>query len=144
LAVAILYAGLREKERFDYPDYDGFFASEESSLEDAWDNKAYGALTGDSPIPNEGEAERIESEIAHELPDIISIAFEDLATSYEEGTVLYRARVHDDRTRTERFNPSEVGAPPPNKAKAGRANRDGEPVLYLATNKSTALAEVRA
>jgi RES domain-containing protein len=144
LAVSILYAGLREKERFDYPDYEGFFRDGESSLEDAWDEKAYAALSSKISIPGRDEAVEIEREIANDLPDQISIAFEDLAAAFEEGSALYRARVHDPRKRTERFENHELGAPPPKLAKAGRANREGEPVLYLASNKSTALAEVRA
>ncbi len=52
--------------------------------------------------------------------------------------------MHDDRMHKDRFKSFEVGAPPPGKAKPGRANRKGHPVLYLASNRSTALAEVRA
>ncbi len=96
------------------------------------------------PTPGKEEAERIEGEIADGLPSQIEIAFEDLATTFEEGRVLYRARVHDNRKRKERFENHELSAPLPEEAKAGRANRKGEPVLYLASDKSTALAEVRA
>ena len=39
---------------------------------------------------------------------------------------------------------SEMGSPPPDKAPAQRANRVGEPVLYMASGIDTALAEVRA
>jgi RES domain-containing protein len=144
LAVSILYAGLSDKERFDYPDYESLFRNTESSLENAWDEKAYAVLSGEISIPDRKEALNIEREIADELPDQISIAFEDLAAGFEEGTLLYRARIHDDRKRTERFASDELGAPPPKLARAGRANRKGEPMLYLASNKSTALAEVRA
>jgi RES domain-containing protein len=144
LALTILYADLSGKERLDYPDYEGLFRRDESSLEEDWDERAYAVLTGEMPEPGKEEAQSIERDIAYELPDLIEIAFEDIATHFDAGKVLYRARVHDDRLHRERFQRSEVGAPPPEKAKAGRANREGRPVLYLASSRSTALAEVRA
>jgi len=144
LTLAILYADLRPKERLDYPDYTGFFRSQDSSLEENWDEKADAALSAEMPEPDKQEVESHERDIADELPDVMGIIFEDLSLSFDEGKILHRARVHDDRTRKQRFASSEVGAPPPEKAKAGRANRDGHPVLYLASNRSTALAEVRA
>ena len=93
--------------------------------------------------PNSSEATTIATEIAEGLPDRMAVVLEDLAATYEAATVLYRARVHKDPTRTERFTNNELGAPPANLATAGRANQEGQPLLYLATNKSTALAEVR-
>lgn len=144
LAVSILYADLPGKERFDYPDYGGFFRHKDGTLEEDWDERAYAVLTGETPIPNREEAERIEREIAEHLPSQIEVAFEDAATLIDEGKVLYRARVHEDRARKDRFSNDEVGAPPANLATAGRANREREPVLYLSTDQTTALAEVRA
>lgn len=41
------------------------------------------------------------------------------------------------------YESSEIGAPPPPKASAGRMNREGVSCLYLATEKCTAIAEVR-
>ena len=144
LAVAILYADLRPKERFDYPDYEGFFRYEEDWLENHWDEKAYAALTGDLPSADKEGLERVGRDIDETLPDQIEIAFEDLARQLSADLLLFRARIHKVRTRTARFERHELGAPPPEHATAGRANRAGEPVLYLSTNKSTALAEVRA
>ena len=143
LAVSILYADLPGKERFDYPDYSGLFCDAELWLESNWDEKAYAALTEDMPEADKEGLARVGSVIADDLPDQIEIAFEDLATDLPAGEVLYRARIHKDRTRTKRFEKHELAAPPPECATAGRANRKGEPVLYLATSKSTALAEVR-
>jgi RES domain-containing protein len=144
LTLAILYADLRPKEHVDYPDYTGFFRHRESSLEENWDEKADAALRGETPEPDKQEAESLESDIADGLPDVMGVVFEDLSIIFEQGKILYRARVHDDRMQTNRFESSEVGAPPPKRAKAGRANRKGHPVLYLASSRSTALAEVRA
>src|SRR4029077_7856064 len=46
--------------------------------------------------------------------------------------------------RTARYAPHELSAPPPSKAGASRASRKHNHVLYLATDRTTALAEVRA
>ncbi len=59
LTLAILYADLSGKERLDYPDYEGFFRSRDSSLEDNWDEKANAALGGDMPEPDEQEAGKV-------------------------------------------------------------------------------------
>jgi RES domain-containing protein len=144
LAVSILYADLRPKERYDYPDYEGFFRDEENWLENNWDEKAYAALTEGLPSADKEGLQRVGRAIDDDLPDQIEIAFEDLATQLPVNEILHRARIHKDRTRTARYEKHELSAPPPQRAKAGRANRKGDPVLYLATNKSTALAEVRA
>ncbi|MFZ5676711.1 MAG: RES family NAD+ phosphorylase [Pseudomonadota bacterium] len=141
LAVAILEAGLSGKDLYDYPDYSGLFRHREYSLEDTWDRRARRVL-GEDFSPN-ADTTSIESEMGEDFPDQLRVAFEDLATDYEQGVVLYRARVHADRHRHDRFSVHEVGAPPSEVALAGRANRQGQRVLYLATNKSTALAEVR-
>ncbi|TIV73119.1 MAG: RES domain-containing protein [Mesorhizobium sp.] len=139
LLTSILYADLSGKERMDFPDFDGFFRRQPSSLEEAWDDRAYSALQGNKPKP-----EAIgRTQIADEPPGSLEVAFEDMAVLFEPGQTLYRARIHDDRRRASRFTTSEVGAPPAEKVKAARANQAGQPVLYLAANKSTALAEVR-
>jgi RES domain-containing protein len=139
LAVAILYADLRPKERYDYPDFEGFFRYEETRLENDWDEKAYSVLR-----KNPASAPEQIQAVDDPFPDQIAIAFEDLATRLPADQVLYRARIFEERTRKTRFEKHELGAPPPERAPAGRANRRGESILYLATNKSTALAEVRA
>jgi hypothetical protein len=143
LAVSILTADLREKEiLFDYPDYEtGLFLSRELSLGEDWNTKAYAVLTGEMPKLPGPEMRNIQEEPFGQF----EIAFEDLAISFEpekEGK-LYRARLYDDRNRQETYSESEVGAPPAEKTKAGRANQEKQPVLYLANSKSTALAEVR-
>ena len=69
-----------------------------------------------------------------------AVAFEDLSFEPEKQGELYRARVYGDRDREDRYSASEVGAPPAQKTKAGRANQAGQPVLYLANSKSTCLS----
>jgi hypothetical protein len=130
LAVTILYAGVDPKERGDYPDYEGFFRNKEpSSLEENWDQKANDALTGDPTAFDKAVAVRIESELADVLPNQMTVALEDLSTSIDEGQTFYRARLHE-RGRAERYAKHELSAPPPDRAKTGRANRKGEPALY--------------
>jgi RES domain-containing protein len=144
LAVAILYADVDPKETGEFPDYKGFFLnSRVGSLEAHWDEKAYEALSGATSVFDEQAATSIEREIADEFPDRLSAAFENLSVPVPAGQVYFRARLQD-RGRSSRYVPHELSAPPPEKARAGRASRKGEPVLYLATNRSTALAEIRA
>ena len=146
LTVAILKAGLSEKDYFtDYPNYDEGFRREESWLEDHWHYKAEAYYEGrGTPYGLDGLADNNEDDIYSDFPDQLEAAFEDLSNYYEPGKVLYRARIHDDRYRTEGFSLTELVAPPSNRARAGRANRKGEPVLYLANDPAAALAEVRA
>jgi RES domain-containing protein len=61
---------------------------------------------------------------------------EDLAVPMNAGSNLYRCR--DGWLKLE-----DMGAPPPEKATGGRANSKCIPVLYTATDKPTALAELR-
>lgn len=62
-----------------------------------------------------------------------------------EGAILYRSRPGFNRTggAIEPYAAAGIGAPPPGKAKAGRANRKGQVVLYVADQEATAIAEVR-
>jgi RES domain-containing protein len=73
----------------------------------------------------------------------------------EKGKVFYRARIgYKDKKRDylagfdgeEIFVPysnSEIGAPPPHSSGFGRINRAGVSFLYCATDKYTAISEVR-
>jgi RES domain-containing protein len=61
-------------------------------------------------------------------------------------TIMYRARSGwdtDDQERRLPFRGVDIGAPPPDKAAPGRANRAGRVVLYSAESEQTAVAEVR-
>ncbi len=59
-------------------------------------------------------------------------------------TVLYRARLgFKQRLSGKKLPWPEMGAPPSEKVSAGRANLEGEPVLYCAETEMTAIAEIR-
>lgn len=58
-----------------------------------------------------------------------------------KGTEFYRARVAAGKKG---FKRKEMGAPPSDKASAGRANSKGISCLYLASKKSTTVKEIRA
>ena len=59
---------------------------------------------------------------------------------YKKGSVLYRGRVSSEMG----FPITEMGAPPADRATAGRANAEGIQCLYLASDIDTTLQEVRA
>jgi len=63
------------------------------------------------------------------------------AKSYSAGTEFYRARITDNSSG---YLPNEMGAPPKGKRSAGRINPEGISVLYLSSDESTVLNEVRA
>jgi RES domain-containing protein len=72
--------------------------------------------------------------------------FAQLSVTLPVGTRLHRARPgfkpgeYGERQPYER---DEIGAPPTEKAKAGRINNEGQRVLYCADQEATAVAEVR-
>jgi len=143
VAVAILQSGLHPKDDVDYPDYSGFFRRRDRWLEEHWHSKAEAFI--ESPEKDAQKAlPNFETEDDPEYPDYLEVAFEDLAVSYELGHIFFRARIHEDRFRKDRIKLSEMGAPRPEDARAFRANRAKVPVLYLASDERTALAEVRA
>jgi hypothetical protein len=84
-----------------------------------------------------------------EEPDFSEYFDEELAgaeRAIPNGTILYRARpgwMTEERGRRLPFRDAEIGAPPNDKAKVGRANREGRVVLYCAESEQTAVAEVR-
>jgi hypothetical protein len=142
IAVAILKSGLHPKHDVDYPEYSGFFRRRDFWLEEHWHSKAEAFI--DSPEEVQKALLNFETEDHPEYSDYLAVAFEDLAVSYEPGHIFSRARIHEDRFRKDRIKLSEMGAPRPEDARAFRANRAKVPVLYLASDERTALAEVRA
>jgi RES domain-containing protein len=58
------------------------------------------------------------------------------------GQVLYRARRRDVSETPQRFEESQMWAPPLGKASHGRFNPIGVPVLYLADSPKTCVAEI--
>ncbi|ULA66886.1 MAG: RES domain-containing protein [Nitrospira sp.] len=143
---AIMTAGVDPKELMALGvDYGGLFLSRHpyhSTLEDIWEERAdFGSIF--DPDEDEGSKQEYEDEGYPRL-DQIQFAIKDRGTIFRTRSSLYRARVYTDRSRRERFTLEEMGAPPPDKTPAQRANRKGEPVMYMATDLQTALAEVRA
>jgi hypothetical protein len=80
------------------------------------------------------------------LPELFD---EDIARAevvLADSAVVYRARVGftTNADGSERaFEGVEIGAPPPAKARPGRANATGDVVLYVADQEATAVAETR-
>jgi len=58
----------------------------------------------------------------------------------EINEIIFRARISD---ASKKYTPKNMGKPPENKAKSGRANPVGIPYLYLASSLQTAIAEIR-
>jgi len=59
--------------------------------------------------------------------------------SYKKGEIFYRGRIS-----SETYGVNEMGAPPSDKAAAGRANSFGISCLYLASDMETTIHEIRA
>ncbi len=96
---------------------------------------------------------RLRTELMHEnrifpITKIDEVSLENLFSHlllYEveiaEFEVWYRAR--KQKSKDEKFNVCEMGAPPNRIASQGRANPVGIPYLYLASTQDTAVAEIR-
>ena len=69
------------------------------------------------------------------------VILETIAKSYSVGEYFFRARIADNNSG---FSTNEMGAPPKGKRSAGRINPEGIPVLYLSSDTTTILNEVRA
>lgn len=136
LAVAILEAGLHPKHDIDEPDYRGGFRTGSESLVEDWYARIERVLTG-------GAAGQLELTDLDGFPDRLVIAVEDMIVDLPEGSQFVRARLHKPRGRREWLSPSEMGPPPADVTPSQRANRKGEPVLYLASDENTAVAEIR-
>jgi RES domain-containing protein len=136
LAVAILKAGLT-KDDVDEPDYEGQFRDSAGSLLETWDEEVRDLLNG----PNPGLVDIPEDERLFSVEARFHYALECLATTWRQGALLFRARLHAERDRSEWYRLDEMGAP--ESAPSQRANHEGQPVLYLATDKETCMAELR-
>jgi RES domain-containing protein len=84
--------------------------------------------------------ERIEN-ILSRLP----VAIERTYRNINVGKKFYRARLGPDNADEfgKAFTPKQMGMPPPDRTPEGRANPFGIPFLYLASELSTAISEVR-
>lgn len=74
----------------------------------------------------------------------------EMILPFSKGTVIYRARkirrediTKDDNGHFVGFNAEKSGMPPYRKTPNGRVNIAGIPILYTATEKETACAELR-
>ncbi|MBI4662204.1 MAG: RES family NAD+ phosphorylase [Verrucomicrobia bacterium] len=149
LVFALLTEGVRAKELCLYPDYAGCFVSKPSRLVENWVCELERFLSGEGRNVIPVAVEQVENcddgslpSVELDLPSEFEIVLEDLSSSLPEGATFWRARRYERKYKT-RFGPEDVKAPPPDCAKAGRANQRGEPVLYLASDAKTAIAEVR-
>lgn len=80
------------------------------------------------------------------LPQLFAEDVSAVEVRLPSGAMLYRARAgfaSDADGRERPWSDREIGPPPPEKAKAARANAEGEVVLYVADHEATAVAEVR-
>jgi RES domain-containing protein len=139
---AIMDAGVDPKDQT--IDFGGLFHSRNpyrSTLEKMWEEQAAGHSSFD-PDESEGSKCEYEDEGFTSL-DEVSFALGEYDATYPADKVLYRARIYTSRERKEWFDLHEMGAPPPAETPAGRANRIGQPVLYMGSDIQTALAEVR-
>ena len=66
-----------------------------------------------------------------------------LCGSIAAGTKFYRARKHDSSIKSDIPTNAEMGPPPSENAKAGRANASGISVLYVGNTERTVISEVR-
>lgn len=71
----------------------------------------------------------------------LSVFLRCAAKVYRKGHVFYRARICHGASGLKK---TEMGAPPPHKASAGRVNPSGISILYLADSADTTLYEIRA
>ena len=72
--------------------------------------------------------------------------FAQLSVNLPVGTRLYRARPgfkSGEYGERQPYHGDEIGAPPTEKAKAGRVNVNRQRVLYCVDQEATAIAEVR-
>ena len=149
LVIALLRAGIRQNELCLYPDYARGFVLKPSRLVEHWVCELKRFLSGETEAvtaePIQFAAPSDEGELAPvavDVPSEFEIVLEDLSSLLPEGATFWRAR-RCQRRRESRFGPDDLKAPPLDCAKPGRANRKGEPVLYLASDPKTAIAEVR-
>lgn len=145
MTVDILEAGLHPKDDDYHGEYRGLFVSDDFRLEDTWVERIEDLIAGRAQGTPKESPFGPPMEVPDDLgPDPIEFAVEDMAQTYEADRLLFRARIHKDRARSTMLSREELGAPPHERARAGRANRSGQAVLYMASDAKTALAEVRA
>lgn len=146
LLLAILEQGLHPKEDVDEPEYRDLFTRRESSaaeLHGQWDERL-DLLLKSQPDSDEDPGNHDHTEGDRDPFDYIADAVESAGLEFTVKRPHFRARIHKDRSNRALIPLTEMGAPPPERVKAARANRARQPVLYLASDEQTALSEVRA
>ena len=73
--------------------------------------------------------------------DILKLFIHCVRKTYEPRQVFYRARICTSKAG---YKTKEMGAPPFERATAGRANPEGVQVLYVSNSEKTTLHEIRA
>lgn len=73
--------------------------------------------------------------------DVMDKLCKNICVEYKAGTILYRARIADEKGFTDK---KQMLAPPSDLSNAGRANSTGISCLYLADNIDTTIHEIRA
>jgi len=74
-------------------------------------------------------------------PDAFASFLSYISKKVSAGEKMFRARISPDK---DGFSVDKMGAPPSDERYAGRINPEGISVLYLSSNKATAISEVRA
>ena len=92
--------------------------------------------------------DKVKKDPAHEpsLPALFDDEMARMEVELSQEAILYRARVgfiNDENGGIQPFERADIGAPPPNRVRPGRANAEGEVVIYAADQEQTAVAEVR-
>lgn len=151
MVLDLLRAGVRAKELCRYPDYAGRFVSKPNRLVENWVCELERFLSGEGPNVIQTAAVRDPHSddadlpfVQPDLPSEFEMVLEDLSCFLSEGATFWRARRYR-RKDNDRFSFEDIKAPKPEDVKsAGRVNRVGESVLYLASDCKTAIAEVRS
>ena len=78
-----------------------------------------------------------------DFPAVLATTNPALRETIAAGSIFYRARLHDRSLEYRSPTTEELGAPPSDLAKAGRANAAGIRVLYTSDTEETAVSEIR-
>lgn len=108
-----------------------------SGLIEPW-NEICDSLKERNRIPLRPELDKL-------MMNLIAHVKENHCKVVPAGTTLFRARINPKQSDGE-VSPlaeAEMGAPPPDRANAGRINPEGIPYLYAAEEERTAVAEMR-
>ena len=85
----------------------------------------------------------LDEEPARFVDLIIDYAKAHKTVTLQRNTPLYRARINDSRDSGTPHSLDNMGAPPAHRAGHGRLNPRGIPYLYLASERITAVSEIR-